>query len=404
MILLHSSRCRLRHHQPGEDGTTLSPSSKKTTQTAKIMGSVLESIFVSFLIISFCFALVRKRRVTEKEEEDSFDQVPGMPVRFIYEELRVATENFCTKLGHRGFGSVFKGTLVDGTQVAVKRLENIGQGKKEFLVEVKTIGSIHHLNMVRLIGFCAEKSFRLLVYEYMCNGSLDKWIFHENERPAFNWKTRWNIIIDIAKGLSYLHEECRQRIAHLDIKPQNILLDENFNAKISDFGLSKLIDRDQSQVMTQMRGTRGYLAPEWLSSKITEKVDVYSFGIVVLEIVCGRKNLDYSNPEESVHLLSLVKRNAEDDRLHCIVDKSSEDIQLHLEEAVKMIKLGVWCLESDFTRRPSMSVVVKVLEGALDMESILDYSFLTLSPAIAHTPANLGISAPPVASILSGAR
>ncbi|XXG67527.1 hypothetical protein AAC387_Pa06g0853 [Persea americana] len=162
-------------------------------------------------------------------------------------------------------------------------------------------------------------------------------------------------------------------------------------------------EEDQSQVMTQMRGTRGYLAPEWLSSKITEKVDVYSFGIVVLEIVCGRKNLDYSNPEESVHLLSLVKRNAEDDRLHCIVDKSSEDIQLHLEEAVKMIKLGVWCLESDFTRRPSMSTVVKVLEGVVDLEPILDYSFLTSSPTIANTGANLGISTP-VASILSGPR
>eukprot|EP00268_Persea_americana_P013294 TRINITY_DN15790_c0_g1_i4.p1 TRINITY_DN15790_c0_g1~~TRINITY_DN15790_c0_g1_i4.p1 ORF type:complete len:809 (-),score=132.41 TRINITY_DN15790_c0_g1_i4:133-2559(-) len=389
---------------PTRNEVKLPPSSKKISQTTKVVGSVLIVLFGAFLIISICFVLVRKRKVTEEEEEDCFDQVPGMPARFSYEELRVATKNFHKKLGQGGFGSVFMGTLGDGLRVAVKRLDSMGQGKKEFLAEVRTIGSIHHLNMVRLIGFCAEKSFRLLVYEYMCNGSLDKWIFHENERPAFNWKTRWNIIIDIAKGLSYLHEECRQRIAHLDIKPQNILLDENFNAKISDFGLSKLIDRDQSQVMTQMRGTRGYLAPEWLSSKITEKVDVYSFGIVVLEIVCGRKNLDYSNPEESVHLLSLVKRNAEDDRLHCIVDKSSEDIQLHLEEAVKMIKLGVWCLESDFTRRPSMSVVVKVLEGALDMESILDYSFLTLSPAIAHTPANLGISAPPVASILSGAR
>eukprot|EP00268_Persea_americana_P013290 TRINITY_DN15790_c0_g1_i11.p1 TRINITY_DN15790_c0_g1~~TRINITY_DN15790_c0_g1_i11.p1 ORF type:complete len:809 (-),score=132.88 TRINITY_DN15790_c0_g1_i11:133-2559(-) len=390
------------HPTTSEEGTLQAPS-KKTSQIAHVVGSVLGALFGVFLIISICFVLVRKKNVT-KEEDDCFDQVPGTPTRFSYEELRVATENFCTKLGQGGFGSVFLGTLDDGMRVAVKRLENMGQGKKEFLAEVQTIGSTHHLNMVRLIGFCSEKSFRLLVYEYMCNGSLDKWIFHKKNMSALDWKTRRNIIIDIAKGLSYLHEECRQRIAHLDIKPQNILLDENFNAKISDFGLSKLIDRDQSQVMTQMRGTRGYLAPEWLSSRITEKADVYSFGIVVLEIVCGRKNLDYSNPEESVHLLYLVKRNAEDDQLYCIVDKHSEDMQLHLEEAVKMIKLGVWCLQSDFTRRPSMSVVVKVLEGALDMESILDYSFLTLSPAIAHTPANLGISAPPVASILSGAR
>lgn len=124
-----------------------------------------------------------------------------MPARFSYEELKVATENFCTKLGEGGFGSVFKGTLSDGMQVAVKRLDNIGRGKKESSAEVQTICSVHHLNMVRLIGFCAEKSFRLLVYEYMCNGSLDIWIFHKNERPAFDWKTRLNIIIDIAKGL-----------------------------------------------------------------------------------------------------------------------------------------------------------------------------------------------------------
>ncbi|XXG67512.1 hypothetical protein AAC387_Pa06g0843 [Persea americana] len=387
-----------------EDRTRPS-SKKKTSRTATVVGYVLGALFGAFLIIAVFFVLVNKRKATEDEEDDCFDQVPGIPARFTYEELRAATKNFCTKLGQGGFGSVFMGTLGDdGTRVAVKRLDNIGQGKKEFLAEVETMGSIHHLNMVRLIGFCAEKSFRLLVYEYMCNGSLDKWVFHKNERHVLDWKTRWNIITDIAKGLSYLHEECRQRIAHLDIKPQNILLDENFNAKISDFGLSKLIDRDQSQVMTKMRGTRGYLAPEWLSSKITEKVDVYSFGIVVLEIVCGRNNLDYSNPEESVHLLNLVKINGEDDRLHCIVDKRSEDMQLHLDEAVKVIKLGIWCLQSDFTRRPSMSMVVKVLEGIVDMEPILDYSFLTSYPAIPETEADSGISAPPVASILSGPR
>ncbi|RWR89198.1 LOW QUALITY PROTEIN: G-type lectin S-receptor-like serine/threonine-protein kinase SD2-5 [Cinnamomum micranthum f. kanehirae] len=378
------------------------PSKKKTGGTAKLVGPILGAIFGAFFIIGIFIVLVKKGKVTEEEEEDCFDQVPGMPARFTYEELRAATKNFCTKLGQGGFGSVFMGTLGDdGKRVAVKRLDNIGQGKKEFLAEVVTVGSIHHFKLVRLIGFCAEKSFRLLVYEYMCNGSLDKWVFHKNERHVLDWKTRWNIISDIAKDSLI---SMKNRIAHLDIKPQNIHLDENFNAKISDFGLSKLIDRDQSQVMTKMRGTRGYLAPEWLSSKITEKVDVYSFGTVVLEIVCGRKNLDYSNPEESVHLLNLVKRNGEDDRLHCLVDKHSEDMQLHLEEAVKMIELGVWCLQSDFTRRPSMSTVVKILEGIVDMEPILDYSFLTSYPAIPETEADSGISAPPVASILSGPR
>ena len=171
----------------------------------------------------------------------------------------------------------------------MKRVDGLNQIKKSFLAEVQTIGCTHHFNLVRLIGYCAEKFHRLLVYEYMSNGSLDKWIFHKNFEMLLDWKHRKKIIIDIARGLTYLHEECRQKIVHLDIKPHNILLDENFNAKFSDFGLSRLVDRDQSQVVTTMRGTPGYMAPEWLSSVITEKVDVYSFGIVLLEIMWKEK-------------------------------------------------------------------------------------------------------------------
>ncbi|KAJ4730391.1 Receptor-like kinase [Melia azedarach] len=195
-------------------------------------------------------------------------------------------------LGEGGFGSVFEGNLTDGIKVAVKRLQGLCQVKKFFVDEVKTIGSIHHLNLVRLIGFCAKKSHTLLIYEYMANGSPDRWIFHNKSHDSMlDWQQRKKIILGIAKGLTYLRQDCRQKIVHLDIKPQNILLHENFNAKVSDFGLSKLINRDQSQVVTTMRGTPGYLASEWLSSVITEKVDIYSFGVVLLEILCGRKVL-----------------------------------------------------------------------------------------------------------------
>ena len=142
-----------------------------------------------------------------------------------------------------------------------------------------------------------------------------------HQELTLGWQSRRKIIMDIAKCLAYLHEDCRQKIFHLDIKPQNILLDENYNAKISDFGLSKLIDKDQSQVVTTLRGTPGYLAPEWLNSIITEKVDIYSFGVVVLEMLCGRKNLDRSQPEEDMHLLSLFKSKAEEERLNDMVDK-----------------------------------------------------------------------------------
>ncbi|ESR61271.1 hypothetical protein CICLE_v10014464mg [Citrus x clementina] len=317
------------------------------------------------------------KKGADEIEEDCLDQVPGLPKRFSFEELKVMTDNFRKILGKGGFGSVFEGTQTDGTKVAVKRLEGIGEINKSFLAEVKTIGSIHHLNLLRLIGFCAEKSQNLLVYEYMPNGSLDRWLFQRSDEFMLDWQQRKKIILDIAKGLTYLHADCRQKILHLDIKPQNILLDDNFNAKVADFGLSKLIDRDQSQVVTTMRGTPGYLAPEWLSSVITEKVDIYSFGVVMLEILCGRKVFDRSQPEEEdMYLLSIFNKKAEEDKLSDLVDRHSNDMQSNEEEVVNMMKVAAWCLESDFVKRPSMSMVVKVLEDVTEFEHNLHYNLV----------------------------
>ncbi|KAL3502832.1 hypothetical protein ACH5RR_037281 [Cinchona calisaya] len=217
-----------------------------------------------------------------------------------------------------------------------------------------------------------EKVIRLLVYEFMPNGSLDKWIFCRKKDDTLGWLPRKGIILDVAKGLAYLHEECRQKIVHLDIKPQNILLNENFEGKSSDFGLSKLIDKDQNQVVTTMTGTLGYMAPEWLSSVITEKVDVYSFGVMVLEILCRRKNLDRSSPEEDAHLLGLIKRNAEN---------------------------------GDFRKRPSISHVIKALEGTMEFECNLDYDFT--SPPVTRIIEGNGddaVATPMLPSFLSGPR
>ncbi|XP_048138061.1 G-type lectin S-receptor-like serine/threonine-protein kinase SD2-5 [Rhodamnia argentea] len=326
-----------------------------------------------FLVV--VIVLFARKRHDNEAEEDYLDQVPGMPTRFTYEDLKAITDDFSKKLGEGGFGSVFEGTLIDGMKVAVKCLDGFREVKKSFLAEVETIGSIHHINLVRLVGFCAEKSHRLLIYEYMSNGSLDRWIFRKSNECILYWQQRKKIILDIAKGLNYLHEDCRQKIVHLDIKPQNILLDGNFNAKVGDFGLSKLIDRDLSQVITTMRGTPGYLAPEWLSAAITEKVDVYSFGVVILEIVCGRKIFDRSLYEEDMHLLSLFRRKAEGERLLDIVDDCSEDMQLNGLQAVNMLRIAAWCLQGDYTKRPSMSIVIKVLEGASEVQDDLDYNF-----------------------------
>nr|XP_043620294.1 G-type lectin S-receptor-like serine/threonine-protein kinase SD2-5 [Erigeron canadensis] len=348
----------------------------KNFHVEKALGIAIGSFLSLLAVVGFIVFVIRKRKRKSEIEEECLDQVAGMPTRFSYEELKTATDNFSKSLGQGGFGSVFEGILEDGMKIAVKCLEDVAQVKKSFLAEVQSIGNIHHVNLVRLIGFCAWKSKRLLVYEFMGNGSLERWIYHGDGEHMLEWAYRKKIILDIAKGLAYLHEDCRQKIIHLDIKPQNILLDDHFNAKVSDFGLSKLIERNQTQVMTTMRGTPGYLAPEWLSSVITEKVDVYSFGILLLEILCGRKNFDISEPEESQHLLKLLQKSWQQGMLLDMVDKYSEDMQAHGAEVVEMLKLASWCLQTDYTERPSMSSVVKVIEGGLNVvESNLDYNF-----------------------------
>ncbi|KAL5573947.1 hypothetical protein UlMin_023544 [Ulmus minor] len=356
------------------------------------------------LIIIIVLILVKLRKnKLEQDGEENFKLVSGTPLQFSYEELLNATDNFKETLGRGGFGSVFKGVLADGTRIAVKRLDKMGQGMREFLAEVETIGSLHHFNLVRLVGFCAEKSFRLLVYEYMINGSLDNWIFHRDEEHCLDWQTRKKIILDIAKGLAYLHEDCRQKIIHLDIKPHNILLDENFNAKVSDFGLSKLINRDESQVLTTMRGTPGYLAPEWQQLRVTVKVDVYSFGIVLLEIITKRRNVDRSRSESSFHLLQMLQKKAEEEQLIEIVEDLEEDMVNNLEEVVRMIKIGAWCLQNDHTKRPLMSTVVKVLEGVMEVEPNITYAF-SHAMASAASVANDHDTMVPQASVLSAAR
>ncbi|XP_078174463.1 G-type lectin S-receptor-like serine/threonine-protein kinase SD2-5 [Carex rostrata] len=396
----------LKNYQP--EGTNLTSSAFIKVQVSSskvgldaILGSTFGALLFVLTLICIYFACLRKRE--EAQDEDIMEQLPGMPNRFTFEELRIATENFVKILGKGGFGTVFEGTWGDG-KIAVKRLDNIGHGKKDFLTEVETIGNIHHINLVRLIGFCADKLNRILVYEYMCNGSLDQWIYCKDGRVPLDWPMRFKIITDIAKGLCYLHEECMQKIVHFDIKPENILLDEKFHAKVSDFGLSKLIDRDISRVMTKMRGTPGYLAPEWLTAMVTEKVDVYSFGVVVMEILSGRRNLDYSQIEGNLHLIKLLEEKSKSNTLLDLIDKNLGDVELYKKEIVNVIELSMWCLQWDSTRRPSMLMVVKVLEGAMEVATSLDYNFVSSIPLIANIPSVVDQSAPFPASVLSGPR
>ncbi|KAJ1282105.1 hypothetical protein BS78_03G024600 [Paspalum vaginatum] len=332
-----------------------SPTRKRRIVAGAIVGPTLAAA-ISILFVIIITSMVPWRRYRLGDDEDDFGEVPGMTTRFTFEQLKVATKQFSKMLGKGRFGSIFEGQVGE-QRVAIKQLNQGGQEKKEFLAEVETIGNIHHINLVKLIGFCAEKSHRLL-------------------------------------GLAYLHEECMRRIAHLDVKPQNILLDGNFNAKLSDFGLSKMIDGDKSQVITRMRGTPGYLAPEWLTSQITEKVDIYSFGVVIMEIISGRKNLDYSQPQES----------ARDDKLEDLIDMNGDSMQIHKEEVIRMMKLAMRCLQIDYNKRPLMSAVVKILEGTMNVETNIEFNFVSMFPAILGNDGKSTSSALVLASHLSGPR
>ncbi|KAJ8485264.1 hypothetical protein OPV22_017749 [Ensete ventricosum] len=308
----------------------------------------------------------RRRRQRQQRMIGNCMSLSGAPSHFSFHELQTATSNFSRLLGTGGFGSVYKGVLRNGTMVAVKKLDKLlPHGEKEFITEVTTIGSMHHMNLVSLCGFCSEQSHRLLVYEYMSNGSLDKWIFPSAQDRLLDWRTRFDIAIAIAQGIAYFHEQCRNRIIHCDIKPENILLDENFCPKVSDFGLAKLMSRQHSHVVTTVRGTRGYLAPEWVSNRpITVKADAYSYGMLLLEIVGGRRNLDTSLDEKEFfypgwafkEMMNGTPANAADKRLKGNVEE---------EELLRALRVAFWCIQDEASVRPSMGEVVRMLEGAV---------------------------------------
>ncbi|XP_058219831.1 G-type lectin S-receptor-like serine/threonine-protein kinase At5g35370 [Rhododendron vialii] len=325
---------------------------------------------------------LNSQTIPSSEDLDAFS-IPGLPVRFGYEELEVATDKFKTMIGSGGFGTVYKGTLPDKSHVAVKKITNVGiQGKKDFCTEIAIIGNIHHVNLVKLRGFCAQGRERLLVYEYMNRGSLDRTLFGNG--PVLEWKERVEIALGTARGLAYLHSGCQQKIIHCDVKPENILLHDHFQAKISDFGLSKLLSSEQSGLFTTMRGTRGYLAPEWLTSAaISDKTDIYSFGMVLLEIVNGRKNCSLrtrsecmedeisgggssssSSRQGSVYFPMFALEMHEQGRYLELADPRLEG-RVTSEDVAKLVRVALCCAHEDPALRPSMVSVVSMLEGEI---------------------------------------
>ncbi|KAJ4975460.1 hypothetical protein NE237_000566 [Protea cynaroides] len=301
----------------------------------KSVGAVSGAVVLFGLLVVLLWARQKRNSVGRSKA------IEGSLIPFSYRDLQIATKNFSDKLGGGGFGSVFKGVLPNSTVVAVKKLEGINQGEKQFRTEVSTIGTIQHVNLVRLLGFCSEGTKRLLVYEFMPTGSLDSYLFHETRD---------------SEVLAYLYVKCRQCIIHCDIKPENILLDAEFCPKVADFGLAKLVGREFSRVLTTMRGTRGYLAPEWISGvAITAKADVYSYGMMLFELISGKRNSDQSDDGEKVggdgEILTLL-----DYRLEGNGD---------LAELTRACKVASWCVQDE--KVPSMGLVVQILEEIVEV-------------------------------------
>lgn len=304
--------------------------------------------------------------------------VPGTLANstFTYEELAVATDNFSSAnlLGQGGFGYVHKGVLPNGKEIAVKQSKaGSAQGEREFQAEVETISRVHHRHLVSLVGCCICGDHRMLVYEYIPNKTLE-FHLHEGGRPTMSWARRLKIAMGAAKGLAYLHEECHPKIIHRDIKAANILLDNDFEAKVADFGLAKFSADMDTHVSTRVMGTFGYLAPEYAASgKLTEKSDVFSFGVVLLELITGRRPVDRAKPFMDDSMVEwarpLLMQALESGSFDGLVDPRLEEYNSF--EMTQMVACAAACIRSSARRRPRMSQVVQALEGNLSAEDLL---------------------------------
>ncbi|XP_043693348.1 G-type lectin S-receptor-like serine/threonine-protein kinase LECRK2 [Telopea speciosissima] len=331
---------------------------------AVLLGS---SIFFNliFLAAIFMVVLMYHKKVKEKVQKPSSFETNLHS--FTYKDLEEATDGFKNELGRGAFGVVYKAFLgLDSKLVAVKKLNKVVQdGDKGFKTELRTIGQTHHKNLVKLVGFCEEQQHRLLVYEFMSNGSLASFLFGTS-RP--DWNQRTQIAFGIARGLTYLHEECSIQIIHCDIKPQNILLDDCYTARISDFGLAKLLMTDQSRTNTAIRGTKGYVAPEWFRHMpITVKVDVYSFGVMLLEIICCRKcvELEMGGDERAI-LTDWAYDCYREGRLDALVENDIEAMN-NMGRLERLLKVAIWCIQEEPSLRPTMRKVVLMLEGITEV-------------------------------------
>ncbi|XP_034923102.1 probable LRR receptor-like serine/threonine-protein kinase At1g07650 isoform X2 [Populus alba] len=349
------------------------PPNKGKRKRLIVAGAVVLPLFFIFMLL---FTLWWKGYLGGKKSRDpelvGLDLVTGI---FTFRQIKAATNDFDpeNKLGEGGFGSVYKGVLSDGTIIAVKQLSaKSKQGNREFVNEIGMISALQHPNLVRLYGCCIEGKQLLLVYEYMENNSLAHVLYGKKEdQRKLDWHTRQRICVGIAKGLAFLHEESTLKIVHRDIKATNVLLDGDMNAKISDFGMAKLDEEDNTHITTRVAGTMGYMAPEYaLYGYLTYKADVYSFGVVALEIVAGMNNMRFRHDEDFVCLLDWALNLQQNGDIMELVDPKLGS-GFDKKEAVILIKVALLCTNQSPALRPKMSAVVKMLEGKGDVQELV---------------------------------
>ncbi|XP_050385664.1 rust resistance kinase Lr10-like [Argentina anserina] len=361
--------CGLKNNGTTSTEIECLPRKKEGSKTKLVATGASLGSFLLVLLAGAAYHVYSSDR-KEKQNQLKIERFLGdyralKPSRYSYADIKRITDQFKDKLGQGAYGTVYKGKLSSECFVAVKVLNNTKGDGEEFVNEVGTMGHIHHVNVVRLVGFCADGFRRALVYDFLPNGSLQDFISTADNNNAFlGWDKLQDIALGIAKGIEYLHQGCDQRILHFDIKPHNVLLDHNFTPKISDFGLAKLCSKDQSIVsMTTARGTMGYIAPEVFSrnfGNVSYKSDVYSYGMVLLEMVGGRKNMS-STTEDTTEVYY-------PEWIYNLLEEG-EDLRIHVGEegdakiAKRLAIVGLWCIQWHPVDRPSMKGVVQMLEG-----------------------------------------
>ncbi|PRQ54970.1 putative protein kinase RLK-Pelle-DLSV family [Rosa chinensis] len=349
---------------PSANATKNSGGKKKSSTSAGTVIIIAMATVVSFLILIMSICIYLRVKYKRKRIEEEIKSAEAL--QFDFRSIRAATNNFseANKLGRGGFGIVYRGILPDDKDIAVKRLSrDSAQGDLEFKTEVSLVARLQHRNLVRLLGFCLGKNEKILVYEFVPNGSLDQFIFGEVKRAHLDWDVRYKIIVGIARGLLYLHEDSRLKIIHRDLKASNILLDADMNPKVADFGMARLFDLDQSQGETRrVVGTYGYMAPEYvMRGQFSVKSDVFSFGVLVLEIVSGQKNSSFRNRGNVEDLLSYAWRNWRADTASNIIDPILSSGSR--TEMMRCINIGLLCVQQNIADRPTMTSVILMLTG-----------------------------------------